>query len=49
MEPAEEGCDVDVGGVVIEDLVGEPLEGTVVDDRQDAERSVIQLVDGDEA
>ncbi len=49
LEPAEEGRDVRVVGVVIEDLVGEPLEGAVVNDRQDAERPVIQLVDGDEA
>ena len=38
-----------VGGVVVEDLVGEPLEGAVVDDREDAERAVIQLVGGDVA
>src|SRR5512135_2259685 len=30
-------------------LVGESLEGAVVDERQDAERAVIQLVGGDEA
>ena len=49
VEAAEEGRDVRVGRVVVEDLVGEPLEGAVVDDRQDAERPVIQLVGGDVA
>ena len=47
MEPAEEGRDVLVGRVVIEDLVGEPFEGAIIDDREDAERPVIQLVVGD--
>ena len=47
MEPAEEGRDVLVGRVVIEDLVGEPFEGAIIDDREDAERPVIQLVGGD--
>ena len=32
-----------------EDLVGQPLEGAVIDDRQDAERAVVQLVGGDVA
>ena len=32
-----------------EDLVGDPLEGAVIDDRQDAERAVVQLVGGDVA
>ena len=40
-ESAEERRDVRVGRVVVEDLVGEPLEGAVVDDREDAERAVI--------
>ncbi len=44
VEPPKEGRDVRVVRVVIEDFRGEPLEGAVVDDRQDAERSVIQLV-----
>ena len=47
MEAAEERLDVLVGRVVVEDLVDEPLEGAVVDDREDAERAVIQLVGGD--
>ncbi len=46
-EPAEQGRDVRVGRVVVEDLVGEPLEGTVIDDRKDAKRPVIQFVGGD--
>ena len=33
--------------VVVEDLVTQPLEAAVVDDRQDAEGAVIQLVRGD--
>ena len=49
VEAAEERLDVVVGRVVVEDLVGEPLEGAVVDDREDAEGAVIQLVGGDEA
>ena len=40
-EAAEERLDIAVGRVVAEDLVGEPLEGAVVNDREDAERSVI--------
>ena len=49
MESAEERLDVLVGRVVIEDLVEEPLESAVVDDREDAERTVIQLVGSDVA
>jgi hypothetical protein len=41
LEATEERLDVFVGGVVAEDLVGEPLEGAVIDDRQDAEGAVI--------
>ena len=47
LEAAEERLDVLGGRIAVEDLVGEPLEGAVVDDRQDAERSVIELVGGD--
>ena len=47
MEAAEERRDVLVGRVVVQDLVGDPFEGAVVDDRQDAERPVIQFVGGD--
>jgi hypothetical protein len=47
VEAAEEGLDVLVSRVVVEDLIGEPLEGPVVDDREDAERPVIQLVGRD--
>ena len=49
VESAEERLDVLVGRVVIEDLVEEPLEGAVVDDREDAEGTVIQLVGSDVA
>ena len=47
VEATKEGHDVGLGGVVVEDLVGQPLECPVIDDRQDAERPVIQLVGGD--
>jgi hypothetical protein len=46
-EAAEEVGDVILVGVVIEDAVGEPLEGPVIDDRQDAERPVVEFVGGD--
>ena len=49
MEVAEQRHDVLVGRVVVENVVGEPFEGAIVDDREDAEGSVIQLVDGKEA
>jgi hypothetical protein len=49
VEAAEERLDVVVGRIAVQDVAGEPLEGAVVDDRQDAERAVIQLVGGDEA
>jgi hypothetical protein len=49
LEPAEERLDIGLGGIVVEDLVGQAFEGAIVDDRQDAEGSVIQLVGGDEA
>ena len=49
MEAAEERGDVLGGRVAVQDVVGKPLEGVVVDDRQDAERPVLQLVGGDEA
>src|SRR5207237_10817774 len=47
LEPPEERPDIPVSRVVVEDLVAQPLEGTVVDDRQDAEGAVVQLVSGD--
>src|ERR1700722_3713105 len=46
-EAAEEPPDIPVSRVVVEDLVAQPLEGAVIDDRQDAERAVIQLIGGD--
>jgi hypothetical protein len=49
VEVAEQPHDIGVGRVVIEDAVGEPFEGAIVNDREDAEGPVIQLVDGDEA
>ena len=49
LEATEERHDVEAGGVVVQDLVGEPLERPVIDDRQDAERAVIELVGRDEA
>jgi hypothetical protein len=47
LEAAEEVGDVVLVGVVVEDAVGESLEGPVVDDRQDAERPIVELVGGD--
>ena len=44
VEAAEERLDVLVGRVVVQDPVGEPLEGAVIDARQDAERSVMKFV-----
>ena len=38
-----------VNRIAVEDLVEQPLEGAVVNDREDAEGSVIQLVNSDEA
>ena len=49
LEAAEQRHDVLVNRIAVEDLVEQPLEGAVVDDREDAEGSVIQLVNGDEA
>ena len=46
-EAAEERLDVDLGRVAVQDVVGQPFEGAVIDDRQDTERAVIQLVGGD--
>ena len=43
----EECRDVDLGRVAVQDVVGQPFEGVVIDDRQDTERAVIQLVSGD--
>ena len=49
MEAAEERFDVLGRRVAAQDVVGEPLVGAVVDDREDAERAVIQLVGRDVA
>lgn len=49
VESAEERLDVLVGRVVIENLVDDPLEGAVIDDREDAEGSVIQFIGSDVA
>ena len=49
LETAKERLDIDVGRVVVEDLIEEPLEGPVVDDREDAKWAVIELVVGDVA
>ena len=48
-EATEECHDVGAGGVVVEDLEGKTLEGAVVDNREDAEWTVIQLVSRDVA
>ena len=49
VEPPEEPEDVGFGRVVVEDLVQEPLEMAVIDDRQDAVRPVVEFVGGDGA
>jgi len=49
LESCEKPEDVFFGRVVIEDLVKEPLEVVVIDDRKDAVRPVVQLVGGDVA
>src|SRR5262249_31089193 len=46
-EAAEDPPDIPMSRVVVEDLVTQPLEGAVVDDRQDTEGAVVQLVSGD--
>jgi len=43
------GPDVLVGRVVVEDLIEDPFEGAIGDDREDAERPVIQLIGRDVA
>ena len=49
VEAAEERLDVALTRVAAEDLVAKPLERPVVDDREDAERAIIQLGGGDGA
>lgn len=49
LELAEETFDVGMGGIVVEHLVRDPPEGSVVDDREHAERAVVQLVSCDVA
>jgi len=47
LKPAEETLHVGVGGIVIQNLEGDPSEAAVVDDREDAEGAVVQLVGRD--
>src|SRR4051812_2569890 len=49
LEPPEELADITVSRGVVQDLVAEPREGAIVDDRQDAEGTVVQLVSSDVA
>ena len=49
LEFSEESTDVVVVGSVIQDLIAETFEIAVIDDRQDAEWSVVQFVGGDVA
>ena len=49
MEAADERLEVALSRVAAEDLVAKPLERPVVDDREDAERAIIQLGGGDGA
>ena len=46
-EAPKEGQDIRMLRIVIEDLVQEPFEGTVVNNGQDAERTVVQLIGRD--
>src|SRR3954449_4064330 len=46
-EAAEEPPDIPLSRVVVEDRIAQPLEGAVIDDRQDAEGAIVQLVSGD--
>ena len=43
-EPLEEGGDVLVIGIVLKHLVQQALEGAVINDGQDAKRTIVQLV-----
>ena len=49
LEIAEQGADVILSRVLLQDPVHQPGEGPVVDQGQDAERAVVQLIDGDVA
>ena len=49
LKTAEERLDIDMGRGVVENFVEESREGPVVDDREDAKRTVIKLVGGDVA
>ena len=44
LNPTEETLDVGVGGVVVENCIKDPPKGTVIDDRQHAERTIIQFI-----
>src|SRR5262249_58304117 len=46
-EATEEGSDIAVSRGMVEDLVTQPLEGAVVDERQDAEGPVVKFIGGD--
>jgi hypothetical protein len=47
LELAEESLDVGVRGIMVQDFVRDPSEGTVVDDRENTERAIVQLVGRD--
>jgi hypothetical protein len=49
LEATQEGDDVLVLGIVIEHLIQDAFEGAIVNERQDAERAIVQFVDGDVA
>jgi hypothetical protein len=49
LEVAKEAADVLVSRVPFQDAVGQPDEGAVVDQGEDAERAVVQLIDSDVA
>jgi hypothetical protein len=49
LEIAEEGADVILGRVFLQDPVGQPGEGPVVDQGEDTEGAVVQFIEGDVA
>ena len=47
LEVGQEAADVVLGRVVLQDAEGQADEGSVVDQREHAERAIVQLIDGD--
>ena len=47
LECAKKAFYVDMSGIVIEHFIGQPAKGAVVDDREHAERAIVQFVRSD--